>query len=148
MAQYPFHLLLVEDDEIEAEAVLRGLQRQGIEQPLTVVQNGVEALNALRGQAGQPHLPQPCLILSDLNMPQMNGLEFLRELRQDPTLKRCIVFMLTHSNREQDKLDAYAHGAAAYLLKTNVGADFAKLGQLLACYRASVEFPPEAIGYD
>jgi CheY-like chemotaxis protein len=145
MAHSPFHLLLVEDDEVEAEAVLRGLQGQGLAQSLTVVANGREALNALRGQAGQPHLPQPCLILSDLNMPQMNGLELLRELRQDPTLKRCIVFLLTHSDREQDKLDAYAYGVAGYLLKTNIGEDFAKLRELLECYRTSVEFPPETI---
>ena len=66
------HILLVEDDEIDAEAIVRGFQKQKIQNPITVVANGIEALSALRGEEGYARIPAPYLILLDLNMPRMN----------------------------------------------------------------------------
>jgi CheY-like chemotaxis protein len=106
------------------------------------VHDGIEALNVLRGEAGHSRLPQPYVILLDINMPRMNGLEFLHALRRDPTLKRSIVFMLTTSNRDEDKLAAYDEQIAGYLLKSRAGEDFRHVIDLLDSYGSTVEFPP------
>ncbi len=76
-------------------------------------------------------------------MPQMNGFEFLEELRKDEALKRSIVFMLTTSNRDEDKITAYDKQIAGYLLKSHVGKDYANLIALLESYGRVVEFSPE-----
>ena len=137
------HILLVEDDDVDAEMVLRACRRRQVTNPFTVVRNGVEALEALRGQAGRQKLPRPYLILLDINMPKMNGIEFLHELRQDDDLRRSIVFVLTTSNNDEDKLAAYNSQIAGYVLKSNAGEDFRNVINLLDSYRCSVEFPPE-----
>src|SRR5690606_3515074 len=90
------NILLVEDDEIEAEAVIRAFQKHALPNPITVAQDGIEALSILRHQA-QWHA-NPYMILLDLNMPRMSGIEFLHEIRQDSQLKRSIIFVLTTSN--------------------------------------------------
>lgn len=89
------HLLLVEDDEVDAEAIKRAFRKRRIANPFTVVRDGIEALEVLRGEDGREPLPRPFLILLDLNMPRMSGLEFLRETRQDPELRDAIIFVLT-----------------------------------------------------
>lgn len=143
MHSQEIQILLVEDDEVDAEAIVRAFRQHRLANPLTVVPDGIEALNALRGESGQPRLPRPYLILLDINLPRMNGLEFLRILRQDPELRRSIVFVLTTSNREQDKMAAYNEQAAGYLVKSKVGPDFVQVITLLDCYEQLVEFPPE-----
>lgn len=137
------HILLVEDDEIDAEAIVRGFQKQKIENPIIVVPNGIEALSALRGEDGYARVPAPYLILLDLNMPRMNGIEFLQSLRQDIQLKSSIVFVLTTSNSDRDKLAAYREQIAGYLLKQRSGVNFADLVNMLDFYWRVVEFPPE-----
>jgi CheY-like chemotaxis protein len=136
-------ILLVEDDEIDAEAIVRGFQKQQIDNPITVVPNGIEALNVLRGDGGYERIPAPYLILLDLNMPCMNGIEFLQTLRQDPQLKNSIVFVLTTSNSDKDKLAAYREQIAGYLLKQRSGINFSDLVSMLDFYWRVVEFPPE-----
>jgi len=137
------HILLVEDDEIDAEAIVRGFQKQQIDNPIAVVANGIEALNVLRGENGHERIPAPYLILLDLNMPRMNGIEFLQALRQDVQLKSSIVFVLTTSNSDKDKLAAYQEQIAGYLLKQRSGVNFADLVSMLDFYWQVVEFPPE-----
>lgn len=137
------HILLVEDDEIDAEAIVRGFQKQQVENPITVVPNGIEALNALRGDGGYERVPAPYLILLDLNMPRMNGIEFLQAVRQDPQLKSSIVFVLTTSDSDRDKLAAYREQIAGYLLKQRSGVNFIELVNMLDSYWRIVEFPPE-----
>ena len=143
MISHAVHILLVEDDEIDAEAVVRAFQRQKIANPLTIVQDGIEALNVLRGEGGHKRLSSPYIILLDINLPRMNGIEFLQTLRDDPKLKQSIVFMLTTSNRDEDKLAAYDRQIAGYLLKSRTGTDFADLIALLTFYEQIVEFPPD-----
>lgn len=137
------HILLVEDDEIDAEAIVRGFKKQQIDNPITVVPNGIEALHALRGEDGRERIPAPYLILLDLNMPRMNGIEFLQVLRQDPQLKSSIVFVLTTSDSNKDKLAAYREQIAGYLLKQQSGVNFSHLVNMLDSYWRIVEFPPE-----
>lgn len=136
------NILLVEDDEVDAEAVVRALQRLNVNNSLTIVSDGLEALNVLRGEKARQPLPQPYIILLDLNMPRMNGLEFLDVLRQDPELKRSIVFVLTTSNRPTDRLATYDRYIAGYLVKSKTGVDFSELIMLLDWYQRVVEFPP------
>jgi CheY-like chemotaxis protein len=143
MYSQDIQILLVEDDEVDAEAIRRALQQRGLPNPLTIVPDGIEALNVLRGKSGQSPLPRPYLILLDINLPRMTGLEFLRILRQDPELRRSIVFVLTTSNRAQDKMAAYNEQVAGYLVKSKVNSDFNKVITLLDYYGQFVEFPPE-----
>ena len=139
----PVHLLLIEDDEVDAEAVQRGFRKQRISNPFTIVGNGVEALAKLR-ETGAGRLPKPYMILLDINMPKMNGLEFLKELRADPELRRSVVFVLTTSNRDEDKVAAYDAHVAGYLLKSRAGEDFVNLINMLDAYWRIVEFPQES----
>jgi CheY-like chemotaxis protein len=139
----PIHILLVEDDDVDAEMVLRACRRREIDNPFTIARNGIEALELLRGSGGQPRLPRPYLVLLDINMPRMNGIEFLQEVRKDEELKRSIVFVLTTSNNDEDKLAAYNEQVAGYLLKSNAADDFRHIIGLLNSYRSVVEFPPE-----
>lgn len=137
------HILLVEDDDVDAEMITRAFQRQNTSYKFTVVQDGIEALKILRGETSTSPLPKPHMILLDINLPRMNGLEFLRELRQDSLLKVEIVFILTTSNREEDKRAAYESNIAGYILKSKTGLDFGNMIQLLNSYRTTVEFPPQ-----
>ena len=143
MDYQPIHILLVEDDDVDAEMVLRACRRQEIDSPFIIARNGVEALEILRGSDGQPRLPRPYLILLDINMPRMNGIEFLHEVRQDEDLRRSIIFVLTTSNNDEDKLAAYNEQVAGYLLKSSAANDFRHIIGLLNSYRTVVEFPPE-----
>ena len=136
------YVLLVEDDEVDAEMVIRAFQRQNANYQFTIVNDGIEALKILRGDVPNSPLPRPYVVLLDINMPRMNGFEFLKELRQDNTLKGDIVFILTTSNREEDKISAYQLHIAGYILKSKTGRDFTNMIELLNSYRATVEFPP------
>lgn len=138
------HILLVEDDEVDIEAVKRAFTKLRIANPLTVANNGLEALNILRGQGGYARLPRPYIILLDLNMPLMNGIEFLEALRADSELKPSIVFVLTTSDQQEDMLAAYHEQVAGYFLKRNVGVEFLAVPQLITSYWRIVEFPPES----
>ena len=138
----PLHILLVEDDEVDAEFIVRLFQRKGGHLLITVARNGLEALELLRGLPGQSAPLRPHLILTDLDMPRMNGIGFIREIRQDPELRRSIVFVLTSSALEADKRAAYEQQIAGYLLKTNVATNFSLLERLVRCYQEHVEFPP------
>ncbi len=139
------HILLVEDDEIDAEAIMRGFRAQRIANPFTVVSDGVEALAALRGENGLPPVPRPYLILLDINMPRMNGIEFLGALRDDPQLRKSIVFVLTTSDRDEDIVAAYDKHIAGYLLKSHAGRDFVNLITMLDSYWRIVQFPRDTI---
>lgn len=137
------HLLLVEDDEVDAEAIVRAFRRQNLKNPITIVSDGFDALCVLRGECGRVRLQAPYLILLDLNMPRMNGVEFLQILRQDPQLMYSVVFILTTSDSDQDKLAAYHAQIAGYFLKQRAGENFVNLVELLSMYWRMIEFPPE-----
>lgn len=137
------HILLVEDDDIDAEAVMHGFQSQRIANPFTWVRDGVEALAVLQRKEGYPIVPWPSMILLDINMPRMNGIEFLQTLRKDPELRRSVVFVLTTSDRDEDMMAAYDEQIAGYLLKSRAGRDFVDLVSMLDAYWRIVEFPVE-----
>lgn len=134
-------ILLVEDDDVAAESVVRGLQRAGALFPVVWAEDGAVALAALRGEDPQRKVPRPRLVLLDLNMPRMNGFEFLQALRVDPELTDDIVFVLTTSDADSDRTRAYHQHVAGYMVKAEVGPQFSRLAQLLMDYQASVRWP-------
>lgn len=136
-------ILLVEDDEVDARAVERAFRKQKIGNPITVACDGVEALEFLRGQNGKS-LPRPYIILLDLNMPRMNGIEFLKELRDDENLRTSVVFVLTTSNDDRDKTAAYEQVVAGYIVKSEAGKDFLELVQMLERFTIIVKLPGES----
>lgn len=144
MSGYPIHILLVEDDEIDVEIFQRACQKQQISHPIVHASDGIEALQILRGEGNYPCLPQPYLILLDMNMPRMNGLEFLQTLRQDASLKWSVVFVLTTSNQEEDKIAAYMEQIAGYFLKSNDEAVLSFIN-LLDVYARLIELPTKGI---
>lgn len=134
-------VLLVEDNVIEQEAVRRAFRRERIGNPVVSAVDGVEALALLRGSKAAEGVPRPYLVLLDLNMPRMSGLEFLAELRADPELKDSIVFVLTTSRSDEDRVASYNLNVAGYIVKSDVGAGFIRLIALLDHYWRVVEFP-------
>ena len=111
-------IMLVEDDTVDVMNVQRAFKKISIQNPLHVARNGIEALNMLRGADGVMKIdPAPRIILLDINMPKMNGIEFLTELRKDEELKSISVFIMTTSNDDHDKFMAYNMNVAGYILK-------------------------------
>lgn len=137
------HILLVEDDEVDVMNVKRAFKKNNITNPLYTASNGIEALSILRGSDDKPSLiPQERrLILLDLNMPKMNGIEFLRELRSDDSLRHIPVVMLTTSNEDRDKVEAYHLNVAGYILKPVTFASFVQVMATLNNYWTLSEMP-------
>lgn len=136
------NILLVEDDEVDIMNVQRAFKKTKINNPLFIARNGVEALELLRGANGSPAMnPQPKIILLDLNMPKMGGIEFLTELRRDPVFKSISVFVMTTSNEESDKLAAYNLNVAGYILKPLSFESFVQAISILNHYWMLCERP-------
>jgi CheY-like chemotaxis protein len=132
------NVLLVEDDEVDVMNVKRAFEKNHIMNPLYLATNGIEALELLRGD----DIPASRrLVLLDLNMPRMNGIEFLQELRQDPQLAATTVVVLTTSNDERDKVEAYSLNVAGYILKPVTFDNFCEAMVALNKYWSLVEFP-------
>ncbi len=134
-------VLLVEDDEVDVQAVQRAFIKSKIANPIVVAKNGLEALQILRGEGQRQKLEHPYLVMLDLNMPLMNGLEFLEEIRSDSELQSSIIFVLTTSNAEEDRVAAYDKHVAGYILKSNAGEGFVNMVNLLDHYWKVVELP-------
>jgi CheY-like chemotaxis protein len=137
------NILLVEDDEVDIMNVKRAFKKYKITNPLYIAGNGIEALAMLRSSTTQTS-PVPAkrrLILLDLNMPKMNGLEFLQELRQDRELKRTPVIVLTTSDEDKDRIEAYNLNVAGYILKPVTFSNFAEVMVALNKYWALCEMP-------
>jgi CheY-like chemotaxis protein len=138
MSSQLLNILLVEDDEVDVMNVKRAFARNHIVNPLFVAGDGLEALEKLRsGEVPKGRR----IVLLDLNMPRMNGIEFLRELRKTPELAATTVVVLTTSNDEKDKIDAYKLNVAGYLLKPVTFENFCQVMVALNKYWSLVELP-------
>jgi CheY-like chemotaxis protein len=135
------HLLHVEDDDLCIMGLSRAFKKAKIANPISFAHDGIDALHMLRGSNGRERFPRPYLILLDLNMPRLGGIEFLNELRQDRDLTKSIVFVMTTSGADEDKVDAYNLAVTGYLLKTNPANVFLEATALLDIYWRVVEFP-------
>ena len=137
MSEKTLEILLVEDDALDVMNVRRAFKHNKLTNPIHVAQNGLEALEILR----RGTLPPRHLVLLDLNMPRMNGIEFLRELRADRDLCTTSVVVLTTSNEERDRIEAYKLNVAGYLLKPVTFPSFVDLMAALNKYWTLVEMP-------
>ncbi len=138
MNSRPLNILLVEDDDVDVMNMRRAFTRSHIRNPLYVASDGQEALDKLR--SGEVPAARR-LVLLDLSMPRMSGLEFLRELRRSPDLASTTVVVLTTSNDERDKIEAYHLNVAGYLIKPVTFESFRELMVTLNKYWSLVELP-------
>ena len=153
------NILLIEDDEIDVMNIRRAFRKCDIDGPLRVAGDGSEALRILRGdaaghaavasspeaaraQADPPPLPADRrLVLLDLNLPRVGGLEFLRELRADPALRHTPVVVLTTSDEARDRTAAYDLNVAGYFVKPVTMQAFVDVVGRLHDYWAANEMP-------
>jgi CheY-like chemotaxis protein len=143
MENLMINVLLVEDDEVDVMNVQRAFKKGHIANPLHIAGNGLEALEMLRGTSEKaPTVPsERRLILLDLNMPKMNGIEFLEALRDDQNLRQIPVVVLTTSNEDRDRLQAYNFHVAGYLLKPVTFNTFVEVMTTLNKYWTLCEMP-------
>ena len=118
-------ILLVEDDRVDVMTVQRALSKHKIETPLYVARTATDALAMLRGEGVDKIDPLPALILLDLNLPRMSGIDFLGELRQDPDLSEMSVIVLTSSNEPNDRAAAFRYEVEDYIVKPHSFDEFA-----------------------
>jgi CheY-like chemotaxis protein len=135
------NILLVEDDEVDVMNVQRAFKKNNITNPLHIANNGLEALQKLKSHGAEAITPRPGIILLDINMPKMGGIEFLQELRKDPDLKSLSVFVMTTSNEESDKIAAYDLNVAGYILKPLSFESFVSAVSVLSHYWKLCERP-------
>jgi len=130
-------ILLVEDDQVDAMTVKRALKELHVTNPLVHVENGEEALAFLAA----PDRERPCIILLDLNMPVMNGVEFLQRIKQAPILKATPVVVLTTSEEQQDKVNSFNLGVAGYMAKPVDYRQFVEVMRSINSYWTISEMP-------
>lgn len=135
------NLLLVEDDEVDVQGFRRAFNKSRIANPITIARDGIEALEFLRGENGKIKLPKPHLVLLDLNMPRMNGFEFLDTIRADKELEKTLVFIVTTSKADEDKAKAYGRHVAGYIVKQDPVNTFLEAVSMLEHFWKVVQFP-------
>ena len=130
-------ILLVEDDQVDVMTVKRALKEIHVTNPMVNLENGAEALKYLR----DPKNVKPCIILLDLNMPIMNGIEFLQVAKRDAQLKRIPVVVLTTSEEQQDKVNSFNLGVAGYMAKPVDYRQFVEVMRTIDAYWTISELP-------
>lgn len=142
MLPHLLHILLIEDNEIEAKRLYHLLQSHMQTVVIIWVTTGEQALHALCGTGGQKRLPRPYLILLDFNLPQRTSFAFLQQLRADPDLRQSSVFVMGEGGATADKEEAYRLGIVAYLNKATLAAKPEAFVQLLLWYSNTAELLP------
>ena len=130
-------ILLVEDDQVDVMTVKRALKEIKVTNPVVNMENGEDALNYLRS----PENEKPCIILLDINMPIMNGIEFLEVMKRDALLRRIPVVVLTTSEEQQDKIDSFDLGVAGYMAKPVEYLKFVEIMRAIDIYWSTSEVP-------
>ena len=137
----PVTFLIVDDDQVSVMAIKRALKKLRILNPIRVARDGQEALDILRGECGEERILPPYLVTLDINMPRMNGIECLKQVRSDPDLKKLIVFVLTTSANDEDVMNAYNFNVAGYIIKPVTFSKFMEAVGLLENYWLLNEIP-------
>lgn len=130
-------ILLVEDDDIDAMSIERSIKKMRLANPLIRAVDGLEALEVLRNGS----ITKPLIVLLDLNMPRMGGLEFLEAIRQDEKLSDTVVFVLTTSQTDEEIYAAYKKNIAGYIVKSSLSQDFNQVLKFLDHYWQLVVLP-------
>lgn len=134
-------VLVVDDDDVALEGVLRSFRKHEVPCRSLTAGDGKEALSILRGTHLSKRLETPVIVLLDLNMPGMDGFQFLEAVRADAQLKRTVVFVLTTSSRDQDRFRAYDEQVAGYMVKSAVGPQFSLLAEFMTEYARTQKLP-------
>ena len=134
-------VLLVEDDAIDAMTVRRAFRDLKLGNPLAHATNGEEALEYLANEEN----PKPCVILLDLNMPRMNGVEFMKVAKADPVLRRIPVVVLTTSRDDRDIIESYKLSVAGYIVKPVDYKKFVEAIRMIDVYWTISELPQEHV---
>ncbi|GAB1718783.1 MAG: response regulator [Nitrosospira sp.] len=130
-------ILLVEDDQVDTMTVMRALKEIHVTNPLVHLENGEDAVNYLR----DPQKEKPCIILLDLNMPIMNGIEFLQVVKNDSKVRCIPVVVLTTSEEQQDKVNSFNLGVAGYMAKPVDYRQFVEVMRSIDAYWTISEMP-------
>jgi len=141
-------IFLVEDNDDEADLAVRAFQKAKIANPMVRARDGVDALNYLFGRekyAQRDVLDLPAFMLLDLNLPKINGIEVLKAIRADQRTKHIPVVVLTSSNEEKDRLNAYDSFANSYVLKPVDYDQFVATALQLSVYWTCINTPPPSI---
>ena len=137
----PFSILLIDDDDVAAEAVVRGMRKHELQCPIVLAEDGQIALQILRAEHPTRSIVKPYLVLVDLNMPRMNGFQFLHALRADDALRATLVFVLSTSGSDADRARAYDENIAGYMVKARLGPQLKGLANFLVEYRSIMLLP-------
>ena len=130
-------ILLVEDDDVDVMTILRALKEIAVPNPVVRLENGEQALAYL----ADPASARPCIILLDLNMPIMNGIEFLQQAKQDERIRAIPVIVLTTSEEQQDKVSSFSLGVAGYMAKPVDYRRFVEMIRSIDLYWTVSEMP-------
>ncbi|MGZ3181968.1 MAG: response regulator [Telluria sp.] len=130
-------ILLVEDDQVDVMTIRRALKEIHVANPVVNMENGEAALDYLDNSANE----RPCIILLDLNMPIMNGIEFLQKAKEDPRFRRIPVVVLTTSEEQQDKVNSFELGVAGYMAKPVDYRRFVEMMRSIDMYWTISEMP-------
>ena len=141
MGKDKVNILLVEDDDVAAEKIRGSFRKAELQCDLHHAINGIEALEILRGKGKHKQLSRPYMILLDIRMPKMDGIQFLKELRGDDDLRDSVVFVLTTSDSESDKKAAYNRQIAGYIVKSKLDKSCSRLIEMLVNYWEIVDLP-------
>ncbi|SEO52604.1 Response regulator receiver domain-containing protein [Nitrosospira multiformis] len=130
-------ILLVEDDQVDVMRIIRAFKEIGVTNPVVHRENGEDGLNYLKDETND----KPCLILLDLNMPIMNGIEFLQAVKKDKRIRRIPVVILTTSDNHEDKLSSFNSSAAGYIEKPAGYRQFVEIARSINAYWTISEMP-------
>lgn len=133
--------LIVDDDAVCIMSIKRTFKKLGIRNPLFTAVDGCDALELLRGDRDTEEIVRPYVVLLDLNMPRMGGLEFLETVRKDPDLRRIIIFVMTTSDAPRDITAAYDQNIAGYVMKDNAFHSFSEALAMIENYARLIIFP-------
>jgi two-component system, response regulator len=140
------YLMLVDDNEDDIDLTLMALQKNNIENEIVVARNGEEALDYLLQQTRSKEPPKlPAVILLDINMPGVDGLQVLKKIKADDYTRRIPVVILTSSSEHQDLLEGYNLGANSYIRKPVDFNKFTNAVRQMGMYWLAVNEPPEQI---
>ncbi len=143
------YILLVEDDQGDEELAIRALRRNNVRNEVVVARDGAAALDylfATGAHAGRDTAELPTVVLLDIKIPKIDGLEVLRRIRADARTKVLPVVILTSSREDKDRLAGYAFGANSFVRKPIEFAEFCEAIRLLGLYWLVLNEPPPAAG--
>ncbi len=149
MGEQPMAILLVEDNPDDADLTIRALKRGNISNPIVLARNGAEALDYLFGTgayAGRNSADPPKVVLLDLKLPKVDGLEVLRRIRSDERTRTLPVVILTSSDEQRDVVESYHLGANSYVRKPVGFAEFTEAVRQLGLYWVLINRQPQAAG--